>query len=94
MNGARYVAWRDRTPREPVTRGAYDVGMKRIVLEIEMEEDSSLVAWRLDDWRGRVSAGESVDTSENVVHMLAGDIEHVMDEVRGEVEPSGLFEQL
>ncbi len=30
-------------------------GMKRIVLEIEMEEDSNVVTWRLDDWRGQVS---------------------------------------
>ena len=68
-------------------------GMKRIVPEIELEEDSNVVTWRLDDWRGQVSAGVSVDTSDNLVHMWGGDIEHVMDEVRGQVELSGLFEQ-
>jgi hypothetical protein len=68
--------------------------MKRIVLEIDMEEDSNIVMWRLDDWRGQVSSGASVDTSENLVHMWGGDIEHVMDEIRGEVELSGLQEQL
>lgn len=68
--------------------------MKRIVLEIEMEEDSNVVTWRLDDWRGQVSAGVSVDTSDNLVHMWGRDIEHVMDEARGEVESSALFEQL
>ena len=64
--------------------------MKRIVLEIEMEDDSNVVTWRLDDWRGMVSTGVSVDRTENLVFMWAGDIEHVMDEVRGDVEPSGL----
>ncbi len=68
--------------------------MKRIVLEIEMEEDSNVVVWRLDDWRGQVSAGVSVDTSDNLVHMWGRDIEHVMNEARGEAELSELFEQL
>ena len=67
--------------------------MKRIVLEIEVEEDSNLVTWRLDDWRGTVSSGVSVDATNNLVHLWAGDIEHVMDEVRGEFEMSGLGEQ-
>jgi hypothetical protein len=67
--------------------------MKRIVLEIEVEEDSNLVTWRLDDWRGTVSSGVSVDATNNLVHLWAGDIEHVMDEVRGELEMSGLGEQ-
>jgi hypothetical protein len=67
--------------------------MKRIGLEIEVEEDSNLVTWRLDDWRGTVSSGVSVDATNNLVHLWAGDIEHVMDEVRGELEMSGLGEQ-
>ncbi len=54
-------------------------GMKRIVLEIEMEEDLNVVVWRLVDWRGQVSAGVSVDTSDDLVHMWGGDIEHVMN---------------
>jgi hypothetical protein len=36
-------------PREPVTGGAYDASMKRIVLEVEMEADSNVVVWRLND---------------------------------------------
>jgi hypothetical protein len=79
--------------REPVTPCAYDRSMKRIVLEIDMEEGSNVVTWRLDDWRGSVSSGVSVDATSNLVHLWAGDIEHVMDEVRGEVEVSGLVEQ-
>ena len=67
--------------------------MKRIVLEIEMEEDSNAVVWRLDDWRGTVSSGVSVDASDNLVHMWCGDIEHLMDDVRGHVESSGLAGQ-
>jgi hypothetical protein len=66
--------------------------MKRIVLEIEVEEESNIVTWRLDDWRGAVSSGVSVDATDNLVHLLAGDIEHVTNEVRREVEVSGLVE--
>jgi hypothetical protein len=79
--------------REPVTPCAYDRSMNRIVLEIDMEEGPNVVTWRLDDWRGGVSSGVSVDVTNNLVHLWAGDIEHVMDEVRGEVEVSGLVEQ-
>jgi hypothetical protein len=67
--------------------------MKRIVLEIEVEEESNAVTWRLDDWRGTVSLGVSVDATNNLVHLWAGDMEHVIDEIRGEVEMSGLVEQ-
>ena len=73
-----------------VTRCAYDAGMKKIVLEIEMEEDSNMVMWRLDDWRGSVSSGVSVDKSGNLVHLWANDIEQVLDEVRGDVESGEL----
>jgi hypothetical protein len=66
--------------------------MKRIVLEIEVEEESNIVTWRLDDWRGAVSSGVSVDATDNLVHLWAGDIEHVINEVRREVEVSGLVE--
>ncbi|MEN8041633.1 MAG: hypothetical protein ABFR95_09040 [Actinomycetota bacterium] len=65
--------------------------MKRIVLEIEMEEDSNLLTWKLDDWRGSVSSGVSTDTTDSLVHLWAGDIEHVMDEVRGDVVPTPLL---
>jgi len=63
--------------------------MKRIRLQIEMEEDSNLVTWNLEDWRGMVSSGASVDKTEHLVPMWAGDIEQVMDEARGDVELPG-----
>ncbi|KAA3640332.1 MAG: hypothetical protein DWP92_03225 [Armatimonadetes bacterium] len=77
---------------EPVTAGPYDGAMKRIVLEIDIEDDSSLVTWQLNDWRGTVSSGVSTDATNNLVQLWAGDIEHVMDEAKGEVEASGLVE--
>ena len=68
------------------------VGMKKIVLEIDIEEGSNLVTWQLDDWRGSVSSGVSMDKTDNLVHLWASDIEQVMGEVRGEVELSSLFD--
>lgn len=60
--------------------------MKHITLTIDIEDESNRVSWSLDDWRGVVSCGESVDTSDNLVHLWAGDIEHVLNEARQERE--------
>ena len=56
--------------------------MKRITLTIEIETDheDGFVSWTLDDWRGRISEGVSVDTAANLVHLWAADIEHVLNE--------------
>ncbi len=76
--------------REKLSQAARTMeDMKRITLEIEMEEDSNLVTWNLEDWRGLVSSGASVDLTEHLVPMWAGDIEQVIDEARGDVELPG-----
>jgi hypothetical protein len=56
--------------------------MKRITLTVEIEEASNRISWELDDWRGTVSAGSSIDTTENLVHLWAGDIDFVLKEAR------------
>ncbi len=53
---------------------------KTITLVIDVDTDNGAVRWTLGDSRGLVSAGESVDTPDNLVTLWSGDIEHLLTE--------------
>ena len=54
--------------------------MKRITLTIDIEADGSRLGWTMDDWRGTVTTGESVDSAQHLIVLWSGDIEHLLDD--------------
>ncbi|MEA3511735.1 MAG: hypothetical protein U9R51_09900 [Actinomycetota bacterium] len=54
--------------------------MKRITLTIDVEADGSRLGWALDDWRGMVTTGESVDSVQRLIVLWGGDIERLLDD--------------
>ncbi len=54
--------------------------MKRITLTIDIESNGSSLGWTLEDWRGPVTTGESVDSAQNLIALWGSDIEHLLDD--------------